>query len=220
MIAKPTAFILGNGLKSLIMGIFPQKISALLLIITLIPGCARLQPVTPAPSLAGSDFLLQGKLGILAPDGTRGTATTVSLNFRWLQRLDAFDIQFWGPLGQGRSHLSGNAHNVSLTTPDGHTHRDKNVEALMQRWLGWSLPIEVLKYWVQGRPAPFTEATDVARNENNEVTGFRQLDWSLEFSRYRSVDARYLPGRTVARKGPYRLTVVNRHWQSGDSTDG
>jgi len=224
MIANSPRVFVHERIKSLKTGLFSQNWLVLVVLVVLMGfmgGCVSVSPAPELPALGTHVFLLDGKLSIrrMAYDAQNpgtprpGKRTSVSLNFRWREYTEGFDIQFWGPFGQGRSHLVGTPQQVELTTPDGHTHYATDLESLMQRWLGWSLPVGVLRYWVRGLPAPALELADIERRESGDILGFQQLGWILKFQDYTETQGRRVPGRVIAKHGGTRLILVNRAWQ-------
>ena len=155
--------------------------------------------------IAAEKFELEGRLAIKqAQEG-------FSANFSWSQVGSEYAIQLWGPLGQGRSFIHGNADYIEITTPDGQVHGDTRPERLMQEWLGWSVPFNVFRYWIQGYKSPELNSAHVEVVSNlMRQAQFEQLGWTITPSRFKSVDGRILPMKTLALKGEFKITVLIR----------
>lgn len=173
-------------------------------------GCATL----PAEGPAEGGFDLRGKLGVVQAD------ESFSARFLWRQQAAAFRIDLWGPLGQGRVQLAGDEHTLELRDSDGSVISSGAPEAVMNRHLGWSLPLAVLPHWVRGRPAPNTSVTGRVQDEAGRLTAFRQLGWHVELDRYQRLsdaaaddEPAYLPHRVTARRGEYRVRLAISEWQ-------
>lgn len=173
-------------------------------------GCATL----PAEGPAQDGFDLRGKLGIVQAD------ESFSARFLWRQQAAAFSIDLWGPLGQGRVQLTGDEHSLELRDSDGSVISSGVPEAVMNRHLGWSLPLSVLPHWVRGRPAPSTAVAGRVEDGSGRLTGFRQLGWQVELERYQRLsdsaagdEPVYLPHRVTARRGEYRVRLAISEWQ-------
>jgi len=173
-------------------------------------GCASLPAEGPAPD----GFDLRGKLGVVQAD------ESFSARFLWRQQAAAFRIDLWGPLGQGRVQLAGDEHTLELRDGDGSVISSGPPEAVMNRHLGWSLPLAVLPHWVRGRPAPNTSVAARVADEEGRLTAFRQLGWHVELERYQRLsvgaadgEAAYLPHRVTARRGAYRVRLAISEWQ-------
>ena len=65
--------------------------------------------------MAPADFRLGGKIAV------RGGAEAFSASFDWAQRGETYDVEFWGPLGQGRVRLRGDATRLTVTDSRGVT---------------------------------------------------------------------------------------------------
>ncbi|NIN34367.1 MAG: lipoprotein localization factor LolB, partial [Gammaproteobacteria bacterium] len=54
------------------------------------------------------------------------------------------------PLGRGTYQLNGDSQLVSLLTAENKLYQAETPEILLQNNLGWSVPVDGLKYWVKG----------------------------------------------------------------------
>lgn len=171
-------------------------------------ACAVLPPL--GEGLA-ADFRLRGKIGVRDQSSSGGS---FSASFDWIQAGDAFAIELWGPLGQGRTRLTGDDKTLTVTDPHGVTLAGESPEALMQEHLGWSAPVGVLQYWIRGRLAPGWRANAVDRDAAGHLTAFEQLGWAVELSRWRESAAGPVPGRIRATRDDRRITVVCKEWLS------
>ena len=89
---------------------------------------------------------MQGKLLVFREQGK-----TAALLRR--QTKDAYQIDVWGSLGQGRIQLRGDAADMRVL-------RGREVIAageprqVMRSQLGWDLPVVAIPNWLFGRPLP------------------------------------------------------------------
>lgn len=150
---------------------------------------------------------VQGKLGLRLPNNSG------SVYFNWKQHPESFAIHLSGPLGQGTTWIRGNDRQVSLEQPNQPTLRAKTPEELMQKGLGWWLPISQLYYWVRGIPAPQSEPSAQQHHQNGSLKHLEQDGWHLEYSRYQSVSGWSLPSKVVARQQDIKLTFIIKNWK-------
>ena len=171
----------------------------------LLGGCVA----KPVPLNPGVDFRVSGKFGIR--DGREG----YSARFSWQQSMDAYDIEVWGPLGQGRTQLRGDS--LSMAVFQGGEVLTRGApEDVMAASLGWSVPVAVLPAWIRGMPHRQVAHAAAVRDDQGRYTEFVQADWRVELSRYeRSVDGA-TPGRIVAENGARRVTVLVRDYTEND----
>lgn len=182
-----------------------------ILLAVLVSGCAS---VAPAPTdLAADGFVVSGRIAVrTAADGFSGS-------FRWHNQADGFDIELWGPMGQGRSRLVGNATSVTLYAADGAIYMEPDADTAMRRWLGADVPVAALTHWIKGAPAPGMRVDEKTTDATGDLTGLSQHRWQLAFDRYQAHDSdRRLPGRVIAEKGPVRVTLLPKQWWFGTGT--
>ncbi len=158
-------------------------------------GCATKAPLAP---LEDARFEISGKLGV------RWADERFSARFRWRQEASAYDIELWGPLGQGRTFLAGDDRLMEVRNGGGELLDVGPVREVMLRHLGWYLPLAAMPRWISGRPLAGQPLHAVERAVEGHITGFTQLDWRLQFDRFS--DGR--PRRITAQRDEYWIRVV------------
>ena len=161
----------------------------------LIGACATLVPTDREP-----DFSVVGRIGAVA--GEAGA----SGNFLWRQYASGFDVQFWGPLGQGRTQVVVEGDTLSVRTVRGERVVDSEARDWIRRELYLDLPVHALASWINGHPAPEWPAG--GRSENT----FRQLGWRIEIAAWDEWDGRRKPSKLIASRADYRVTIICREW--------
>jgi len=165
-----------------------------------------------APEL--SNFVSQGKIS-LRPQG-EASFKGFTANYRWEQIDGGYDLELWGALGQGRTHITGSVDRIKIVDGTGRVVRSRNPERLLKRHLGWSLPLAVLPYWLQGKAAPAPPAQLMRFQANSDLETMEQLGWKLEFARYKTITGaereQRMPGRVRANSTDVKLTIVSRDW--------
>ncbi len=182
-------------------------------------GCALLRggPSMSIPDVGG--FAVKGRIAVRqADDGFAG-------NFLWQHAKDRDEIDLWGPIGQDHSRLvavsdggshNGKAGNVTVYTAKGEVYHEPDTAAAMQRWLGFTLPIDALTHWIRGERAPQYPVAAKTFAASGELTSLDQLSWHIEFSDPHTFDAdRRLPSRIVAVRGDIRITLLPAQWSFG-----
>jgi len=177
--------------------------------VVLAPFLASCVGLPEAPEVPET-FVLSGKVGV------REARESFSANLLWHQKGDAFDIDLWGPLGQGRVKLVKKGDGIQLRSGRG-VLAEGDADQVMREHLGWSLPVDVLPAWVQGEPFLDAPVTDLARDVEGRVTGFRQLGWAVVLERYQPVQHaagyRDLPTRVTATRDASRVRLVISEWR-------
>jgi len=179
--------------------------NVLLLVLSTACATVTIPPVGP------DGFVLRGKLSVVEGE------QSVSARFLWRQTGDRFAIDLWGPFGQGQMRLEGDGQELVLRDTAGNVLTRGSHEAVMRAQLGWSLPLEVLPDWVQGRPYPALPFADRATDAEGRLASFTQLDWTVALGRYRSTEkssaGRDMPHQINAQRGVYRVRLAISDWQ-------
>ena len=137
-------------------------------------------------------FLLRGKLAV-EEAGQRHTA-----NLLWRQQGEDFQVDLWGPLGQGRIQLVRRGAAVAILDGDGAVMTEGPVDQVMRDQLGWSLPLAVLPAWLQGHPLAGVPVEDTEHDAAGLLSAFSQLEWRVVYEQTTEVAGRILPRRLNA----------------------
>ncbi len=152
--------------------------------------------------------MLRGKVAVTESGGH------FTANLLWHQRGEGFEMDLWGPLGQGRMRIIREAGEVRLTNADG-VLMAGDPDRVMREQLGWSLPLDVLPAWVQGAPLAGVPVQAEMRDEAGRFVSFSQLGWSVALERYQTVAEgnRALPTRITASRADARVRLVVSEWR-------
>lgn len=148
---------------------------------------------------------IMGKLGIRTP------AQSNSARFNWQQQAQHFDIRVTTLLGQGVATLSGTSGDVYLNIAGRGEYTTHAPEALLLQELGWTLPVDVLNYWVRGIPAPDSQAR-YQLNDQGLLDTLQQAGWQLQFSRYQQLESQHLPSKILLQQNDIKLTLLIKKW--------
>jgi outer membrane lipoprotein LolB len=178
-----------------------------LLLSLVLGGCALFAPAPDVIPPEDVGFAVRGKVGVrTAEDG-------FSSSFLWRHSGADYEIELWGPMGQGRTRLEGQGETLTVYAADGEVHRESDSALAMQRWFGFYVPVEVLASWIQGRIAPDRQVENRQSDAAGDLVALEQAGWTLAFSRYSdALDGRRLPGRIVATRLDVRVTLIPVEW--------
>lgn len=132
--------------------------------------------------------------------------TNQSANLDWQQKGYNYQIQIFGPLGQGSARIEGQPFKVKLTTSDGKEIEAAFPEQLLNENSEWELPLSNMIYWIRGLPAPGNYQT------LNKQT-FIQNGWRVEWRRFTQVDEHLLPSLLIAEKDQLSFRLSINKWQ-------
>lgn len=165
-------------------------------------GCVS-QP--SAPTTVG-DFWLTGKIAVTDRD------TGHSARFTWQHTDDQYDIEVWGPLGQGRTKLRGDNDQMVISRAD-EVLVAGPPDQVMRQQLGWVVPIDVLPAWVRGRSSHVLPVNDEIRDAAGQLIGITQAQWQVTFSDFLPIGTAVgngvsQPRKITATRDNYKVRVV------------
>jgi outer membrane lipoprotein LolB len=185
-------------------------------------GCSIAPPREPPDADAGELWLQRTQqLGHLAGWTFSGRAAlsgdevpSRTVRIHWRQENGAFDIAFQSLLGQRVAELSGDAGGVTLRMPGEEPVVAAGSRELLGAALGWSAPVESLRYWVLGLPDPAARG-DPDLDPWGRAVRLRQDGWLVEFAQYVGVGALELPRRLTVTHPGLRIRLVIDQWDLG-----
>lgn len=131
----------------------------------LLPGCT-----TPSPSRDATDTTTrqwQGRFSVTLLNGTAGTGTVdpeeerAQGRFTLVKSPRSLELALFSPFGQTLVNASSTPAGATLTTSDGQVYRAGDTDSLIEKALGWRLPVSALPDWLSGTTlAPGTETVD------------------------------------------------------------
>lgn len=134
-----------------------------------------------------------------------------SASVNWRQQQDSYKLQLYGPLGAGQVRLSGRPGSVSLTTADNKSAHASSGDQLLYQQTGWRLPVDNLRYWVRGIPAPGMPASENLDNYNH-LRQLQQQGWTISYQRYTAVNGMDLPSKIQFVRGNVKIRLVISRW--------
>lgn len=195
-----------------------MRLASFLIIAALLSGCSGLTPQEPTPLtarpwsehyqalLAADNWQLSGKIGI------RSHQENHSANLFWQQRQQHYLIELSGPLGQGGARIEGDKDGISIDIAGEEPLWAATPEALMEQTLGWQFPVQDLRYWVRGIPAPSTPYTlSFKQKLAHKIT---QNNWEISYLRYNYKDNYAFPEKIIISQNDLRLTIIAKEWQT------
>lgn len=184
----------------------PLLAGALLLV-----GCAGTPrvPVTagmPVDPARVTEWLASGRIGV-ASGGDGGSGS-----FTWRQQQSRTSLDVRGPLGAGGLHVEADGGDLSVTGADGARVDAAAAREAIRTRLGVDLPLDELRFWMLGLPAPGTEA-QVEEHAGPPVRTIAQAGWSVRYDEFETAAGWSVPARLTATAGSVRLKAVIDDWR-------
>jgi outer membrane lipoprotein LolB len=160
------------------------------------------------PRHALESFLLEGRFSL------RQGEQNHSGRIGWRHSAQGDEILLASPFGQGIAEIVAVPGQATLTAADGRRFTAPDAASLIERALGYGLPLERLADWVRARAA---DADVVERDALGRPLRLRVDGWRVEYG-YGSDEAQALPASIFAgRDGAFELRLRIDGWRgSGD----
>jgi outer membrane lipoprotein LolB len=193
---------------------------AMVLLCAVLSACAARGPVAPsgppssfADRLAAldqlGDWALQGRLAL------KGARASASGSVQWWQGKEGFDLRLHGAFGRGALRLTENTAGARLERADQAPIEASSAAVLIADALpDTPLPLQSLRYWVTGRPAP-GKVDAQQLDADNRLALLRQDGWEIRYLEYQPVPPWALPSKLQASKGDIELRLAVKQWLPG-----
>ena len=153
---------------------------------------------------------LSGRVAVSAEEEAF-TATLV-----WKQGdAGVYELRLIAPFSQGTVRLDGDASGVVMRTSEsGAALYAPDAESILFQQFGWHVPVDALRYWVRGIPAPDSHAEKVLDNDGR-LLELKQSGWQVRFLRYAQVGQWQLPEKIFLERDSVSVRIVIQDWQPG-----
>ena len=176
--------------------------------IVALSGCASVKPQGPSTSNAATAVTAQtsrayhGRFAVQYVD-QNGQQRNAYGNFDWQERGDTVTLQLRNPLGQTMAIVTSSPSAATLELPNRQPLTADNVSTLMQNALGFALPVEGLRYWLQPSVAPTSKATtEKDPQQETRLKEIQQDGWTIDYIAYADAPAAGVKRVNLARTEP------------------
>ncbi|MDT8438671.1 MAG: lipoprotein insertase outer membrane protein LolB [Wenzhouxiangellaceae bacterium] len=155
---------------------------------------------------AHPDWSVRGRLAL--SDGERGG----SLSLAWQARGDWHRVELSSGLGGKRWQLEMNVDGARLTGSEIGTLTGSDPDQLIERAIGWPVPVAGLVDWLRGLPGPALGQARYA--DDGTLAALTWGGWAIEYPRWNAVAGGVLlPTRVSARRGTQSVKAVLSGWR-------
>ena len=170
------------------------------------PGADAPWPAQRAALEKLDRYALAGKVGVAA----NGQGFSAAL--RYEQQPRHADLALDGPLGIGGMRIALEENRLGVTNSRGEALDGEAARAEIERRLGFELPLDELRWWLLGLPAPGQSDVDAAP-DTGEIRGFVQNGWHVAINTRAPALGFSLPQRLTAERGGARLKLFIERWR-------
>lgn len=154
-------------------------------------GCAVQRTPTPTTTNASNSLSTQtmrayhGRFAVTYND-QQGVQRNAYGNFDWQENSDTVTLQLRNPLGSTMAIVTSSPSLATLELPNRQPVNADTVSELMQNTLGFALPVEGLRYWLQSSATPNSRAkTELDPDSNNgRPKQIKQDGWTIDYVAY------------------------------------
>jgi outer membrane lipoprotein LolB len=155
------------------------------------------------------DWVMEGRLSV--DDGEEGGSGRIS----WQVSGLTTQIDFHAAMGRGAWRLVMSGQGAVLETADGRVLREPTVNELLQKEIGWAVPVEALSWWARGLAAP-DGGDQLQLDDAGLAEQILQQGWVVNYRRYGEFVGQMMPVRLNASKGEYRVKLAVSEWRFGN----
>jgi outer membrane lipoprotein LolB len=147
---------------------------------------------------------LNGRVAVAA----KGEGFSAAL--RYAQQPRGANLSLDGPLGIGGLRVEVRDQDVEIATSRGERLDGPEARAELERRLGFELPLNELRWWLLGIPAPGEASVDT--DADGRIRAFTQLGWRVSINSRIAGLGFALPQRMTAEREGARLKLMVEHW--------
>jgi outer membrane lipoprotein LolB len=172
-----------------------------------------LDPARQREVIAGlDDWKFDGRVAVAAP----GQGFNASMN--WTQTGGDSSVQLASPLGAGSLRVRFGVQPLRVESSGGQKLEGPEALAALHDQLGFEPPLESLRFWLVGLPAPGREAQE-QRSPDGSLLSLAQDGWLVEYQQYQlqrvAAGQVRMPTRLRATRESFRLRVAVDRWALG-----
>ena len=160
----------------------------------------------PASVSAIKQWSAEGRVGI------RTKKDAVSGNFNWRHTITTFNLNIYGPFGQGSTKLSKDKTGKVVLAYKGQKIEGYDAEELLSQRLGWQFPVRQVTYWVRGLPYPTTPSKIINQLKSELPSQIIQDGWTITYEKFSDISGLFLPQKMHVSRPPYQVNLIINQW--------
>jgi outer membrane lipoprotein LolB len=184
-----------------------------LLALALTGACTTTLPLPSGTRTYRSDVRLGGRLSVSYR--AAGKPESLQGKFLWVQRGEEIDIELLTPLGQTIARIAIAPGRARIEQSGGDVREAASIDQLTEQMLGWTLPVNGLRYWLQGfMPDARGQLASVTPDQSGTLRGD---GWKLRYVSWQADGSTAMPKRIDftrdTAQSELALRVVIDRWQ-------
>lgn len=173
------------------------QLTVSLSLLLLLASCSSFKPLK-APT-----WQAEGKLAII-----ENQKKTAQVQFIWQQQNQQYRIHALNVLGQVLFTLQGTPQQAHYQDAKGREFSDQSAELLLLQLTGWSFPIGLSQYWLQGELSG--QEHNIALDAQQRTQSFNVQNWQV---RWQYNDSKNTPSRIVLTQPASKIILIVKHYE-------
>jgi outer membrane lipoprotein LolB len=135
----------------------------------------------------------------------KSSSDSGSFNILWRHQGKEDNLRLSGFLGQGAVAIKVSGEHIEIDRGNGHLETSERPQELLERQLGFYVPVAALRFWVLGLPEAkkyFEVCSD----------GFRQAGWDVQYSQWMKTAGYDMPHKIMVNNEELKLKLVIDQW--------
>ena len=141
----------------------------------------------------------------------RTSHDVLNARIQWRQDDDEYRIRLGGLIGEAAVEIRGGPAGVEVLGRDGVDYAD-SPESLLREHVGWSFPLQGMRYWVLGITAPDSAVLLLELDRQGLPARLVQSGWRIVYRRYTNVQDLVLPERLDLDRAGLEARLVVSRW--------
>lgn len=172
-------------------------------LILLLDGCATTHKT---PNIVSPDWTLNAKVLVKDINGKKDSAI-----IQWEKDADTFKINAFNSFSQPLFTLYSSPKFARFDAANGKHAEAKSVDNLLQQNLGWSIPMNAVEAWLQGRL--IGSESNVKRNAEGQLESLTYQQFSVTLKKYRTFGHHIRPSDIALKSQPFSLRLVIKSYE-------
>lgn len=179
-------------------------------------ACSTTAPLPSGSRQYRGNVKLSGRLSVSYQ--VAGKPQSLQGKFDWTQRGENIDIELFTPLGQTMARIAITPTRARLEQSNGEVSEASSIDLLTEQHLGWALPVDGMRFWLQGFVRDAQRKLITVTPE--QVGTLRSDGWRLRYVSWQADQSTTVPKRIDfardAASSALALKVVVDRWQEAE----
>ena len=134
-------------------------------------------------------------------------------HFQWLNETNNYVVNISAPMSGGSLIIRGDAEEARIILDEETSYSADDANYLLYTYTGLRLPINELKYWLKGVPAPEENISLIKLDSNGKLAKLAQQNWTIDFKRYRKQGEIEIPDKIFLENHEFDVRLSIRRWK-------